>query len=510
MGQVIELFKPGGRVRRIVQPHPEPEDEQEREDLRKFRKYRAKRSPAYFINEWCMIADPIFGVMRFTLWGFQKDMLRAFLTERLHVILKARQLGMTWLTAAYLLWVVLFYPSKVCLVLSIREREAKKFLGRVKFMYRHLPEWMVDHVQVVRNDATVLVFLHEDGTESKVESMPVTEDAGRSETAAVVVMDEWAVQRWQDEIYTAIKPTISAGGQFIGLSTAKGFGNLFHRIWVEAPENGFTTTFMPWSARPDRDQAWYDRETGGMLPALKAQEFPSTPEEAFVQTGNVVFTEGLDLRADNLTPIPHDELPTKWLMDGLTVWRMPKDKERFVIGADVAEGVQGLDWSAAVVLDVRTGEQVAELHGYWPPHVYAGLLERLGYLYNTAIIAPERNNHGHSVINTLWHQKGYPQVYRHKDYDKETGSQVNKPGWPTTPKTKPVMIADLEEAVRMAYFRYPSPKLLSEFRVYSYLDDGTMGAQDGYHDDLVMATAIAWQVRKYRPYKVKFQRASGL
>jgi hypothetical protein len=497
----------------------EPEDPVSLAAIRDMRKIRCKTDPSYFINNFILISDPVYGKIAFRLWGYQRRILQKLIYHRLHIILKSRQLGITWLIGAYLLWVVLFYPAKVCMVLSIRDIEAKKVIRRIRFMLKNLPDWLTDHVELVQDNVSVLILRHWDGTESKIESLPATEDAGRSEAASIVFLDEWAIQRWQDEIMTAIKPTISAGGQFIGASTAKGFGNLFSRAWEEAYQgewdsnvegtNGFVATFLPWSLRPDRDDAWYVRETKGMLPFNVAQEYPTTPDEAFIQTGSCVFTQGLELKADVIQALPLAAVPAEYRIGGMTVWQRPQRDHRYIVAADCAEGIPGQDYDAALVIDVVTCQQVAELHGYWPDNVYANKLAQLGYYYNTAIVAPERNNHGHSIINTLWHQLNYPKIYRHKDYDKEKDKTILKPGWLTSSKTKPIMIADLEEAIRVGTFRFASPKLLSELRVYSYNENGSMGAQPGYHDDLVIAAAIALQVRKYKPYQVKAQNAAA-
>ena len=68
-------------------------------------------------------------------------------------------------------------------------------------------------------------------------------------------------------------------------------------------------------------------------------------------------------------------------------------------------------------------------------------------------------------------------------------------GWLTTSKSKPVMIDALEESLRKGEVKLASETLFNELMIYSYSDDGTTGAQDGFFDDLATALAIAWAIR---------------
>jgi len=103
-----------------------------------------------------------------------------------------------------------------------------------------------------------------------------------------------------------------------------------------------------------------------------------------------------------------------------------------VIGADVGEGLAHGDASAACVLDLKTGEQVAELHGRIPPDRFARVLDALGRYYHRALLGVERNNHGHSTLNTLSHTCQYPNLYHHTRYD-QARLQSSVLGWPHRP-----------------------------------------------------------------------------
>jgi len=121
--------------------------------------------------------------------------------------------------------------------------------------------------------------------------MPSASDPARGESATLVVVDEWAFLPNPEEAWASIEPVADVGGRIIGLSTANGSGNFFHNLWTgaETGNNRFSPMFFPWSASEDRDETWYESKKQSMLSWQLAQEYPTSPEEAFVRSGNPVF-----------------------------------------------------------------------------------------------------------------------------------------------------------------------------------------------------------------------------
>jgi len=175
----------------------------------------------------------------------------------------------------------------------------------------------------------------------------------------------------------------------------------------------------------------------------------------------------------------------------LTVWARPVEGHRYIIGGDVGEGLPNSDFSVGGVLDYETCEQVACLRGRWKPEVFGEKMAKLGYEYNTALLAPEANNHGHSTLNTLLNAIHYPRLYYHRDYD--TTSQSTKLGWQTNAKTRPTMLSGIKMAVEDNLMKVNCPIFLSECR--NFQDSGE-GKYEGDHDDTVIAWAICWSVRQ--------------
>jgi hypothetical protein len=173
------------------------------------------------------------------------------------------------------------------------------------------------------------------------------------------------------------------------------------------------------------------------------------------------------------------------------VWLDPEPGRHYILGADVAEGISEGDYSAAEVIDAETGLQCAEIQVQWPIQRFAEEVARLGHRYNRALLAIERNNHGHAVLNVLQQQLEYPRIYRHPD----GVDGVMRAGWPMNTKTKPEAVAALGGMIQAAPQVFFSRRLLEECRSFDYGEDGKMAARRGMHDDLVIAMAIAQAVR---------------
>lgn len=448
---------------------------------------------ARFIDQHCIIDDTQghgdgSGVMPFRLWPAQRDVVATLTQQRMVIILKARQLGISWICCAYVLWRALFQAGQNVLLFSQGETEAVEMLRRVVAMYERLPDDFKAVLPALTKSNTTLV---EFANGSRVRSMPATPRAGRSLTASVVVMDEAAHMMWGENLYTAAKPTMDGGGQLIMLSTANGVGGLFHSIWVKAVSkiNDFVAVFLPWSARPGRDDEWYAKKVAEETdPAKIKQEYPANPTEAFLASGRTRFNpDWTAAQAGNAEPgIEEKEWPAEVKKLGLdarrlTLYRLPEKGRAYVIGADVAEGLEGGDYSTFPVLDRETREEVAQVHCSREPDEFAAVIDGVGRFYNNALASVERNNHGHAVLAALKALQ-YPAIAKGLD---------KRPGWLSNVKTKPHSIDILGAALRDGLILVRTQAALDEMRDYRVLGGGKTGAPEGMHDDRVMAWAIA-------------------
>lgn len=268
-------------------------------------KWRQARTDCVnFITNYIYIEDrdaPELAVP-FALWPGQVDTINAFLTNRLIILLKARQLGCSWASLAYATWRLVFTPGYSVVALSKREDDAKELNRRVVFMLRYLPRWMIRERKTAGAafsgptwEATTLTvtIYHPKGEPSLFNAMSSAPDSGRSFTSSLVILDEWSFQPFAEEIWSAAYPTINrpTGGQVIGLSTNKR-GSFFETTWKAAVkgQSGFTPVFLSWQTDPRRTDAWYEQSKLD-LPYSYRQEYPRTPEEALDAGEGTAFPE---------------------------------------------------------------------------------------------------------------------------------------------------------------------------------------------------------------------------
>lgn len=249
----------------------------------------------------------------FEPWDYQLQLAALLEARESLCLLKARQLGISWLLAAYKLWRSAYF-GWACAFISKGQDEARLHLGtpavksRVKWLWEHMPEdtrpvakWTADNVQFPSSGGLIQVF-------------PSTETAGTSYTFQFVNFDEFGTHPFAAANLSAIAPTTSAGGQLVILSTANpemGPAGAFYDSWEAASDgvemrtvasgmligetrgrNELRPLFIPVRARPGRDDAWLERERRKVGDADRADaQYPETPAQAFVGKAGLVFPQ---------------------------------------------------------------------------------------------------------------------------------------------------------------------------------------------------------------------------
>ena len=228
------------------------------------------KNPNYFINNYAKITHPQRGLIPFKLYPFQEDLVESFIDHRFNVILKARQLGISTITAGFVVWQMLFHKEKNVLVIATKFGTAANLVKKVKNILRNVPDWLCIATVTIDNRTS---FELSNG--SSIKAVGTSADAGRSEALSLLIIDEAAHVDGLDDLWAGLYPTLSTGGRCIALSTPMGVGNWFHTKYVnaEAGENDFYPIKLMWDLHPDRDQEWFDKETRNMSRREIAQEF---------------------------------------------------------------------------------------------------------------------------------------------------------------------------------------------------------------------------------------------
>lgn len=442
----------------------------------------------YFIDTYCYIYNATDREwLPFKLWAAQVDALREMQAHRQLAVLKARQLGLSWLVLCYVLWHMLFHPAATALFFSKRDDEAVELVDfRLKGVYQRLPAWLQTRSVAIDNS-------HEWRLSNGSAAMGFPTTGGRSYTGSIVVVDEADFVQDLDTLLNAVQPTIDAGGQMIMISTVdkEQPNSPFKRIYTAAKKGAteWGCMFLPWHSRPGRTPEWYEARAAeimartGSLDGLH-QEYPATDSEALASRtlDKRIPAPWIEACFAELSPIDASGAPT---ITGLTIYKCPASGTHpYVIGCDPAEGNPNSDDSAATVLDAITGEEVASLAGKFEPSTFAGHIDALGQYYNRAEVMVERNNHGHAVLLALRESRKLPLLLGHDE----------RTGWMSSPLGKALLYSQTADAFRDAARLTPPPKLLHSLETYTQLasiEGATLRAPKGDHDDRADSFALA-------------------
>jgi hypothetical protein len=440
------------------------------------------KDPTYFFNTYLKIQHPVKGLIPFDTYPFQDDCVQDFIDNRFNIVLKSRQLGLSTLVSAYSVWMAIFQREKNILIIATKLAVAQNFISKVKTMIKSLPKWLM-LPEIIANNKQQIQFSHG----SSIKAIPTSEDAGRSESLSLLIVDEAAFVRNFDTIWTGIYPTISTGGRVILLSTPNGVGGQYYKLYTEAEAglNEFNPIKLPWTVQPECDQAWFNQVTSNMSERQIAQEYLCD----FTSSGDT-FLGGADLewiRKGIIAPIAREgDDRNVW------IWKYPLSEHDYVVSADVARG-DAKDYSTFHIIDASEGELVAEYKGKIRPDNFAELLSEWGNKYNKALLCPENNSFGYATILKLQEMQ-YPRLYYRQRKGVYIGGYVPKQsadiaGFTTNGKTRSMILGKLEEVLRNKQLYVPSSRTYEELKTFTW-NTGRAQAKRGFNDDLVISLAI--------------------
>lgn len=455
---------------------------------------RCAKDPIYFFKKYTFISHPTRGKIKFDTYRFQDLAFQQLVENDYNVILKARQMGISTLTAAYSLWLMLFHKDKKILIIATKQDVAKNLVTKVRYAHEALPKWLKGNT--VEDNKLSLVL----SNGSSIKAVSSSPDAGRSESISLLVLDEAAFIDYIDEIWASAQQTLATGGRCIALSTPNGMGNWFHKIWVGAKDgtNRFNPINLHWSLHPERDESWRKEQDDVLGPKLAAQECDCD----FLSSGDTVVPgQVLEWYRENHISEP---LEKRGMMQNYWVWEYPDYSKDYVVVADVARG-DGADYSAFHVLEVETMRQCASFKGKMDTKEYGKFLSQVGHEWNEALVVVENANIGWAVLQEMI-DIGYPKIfYSSKDMQvvdvhysyvdkKHNVDNPTIPGFTTSSKTRPMLISKLDEYVRKKEVIIKDNRLIEE--LFTFIWQGQRAeAMKGYNDDLVMSYAIGLWVR---------------
>lgn len=479
-----------------------------------------------------------------------------------YIILKARQLGMSTFTEGYIYHDTSTREYVNSLIIAHEEKATLNLFNMSRLFYEACP--LAIRPMKKYSNGKELAFenptgddeekLRNPGLRSRITIATAgTTDTARSGTYHNVHVSEIAFFPNPQNTMTALLQCVpDEPNTFVCMeSTANGIGGYFYDMWNAAVkgENDFTPIFFPWFADPNystpfsteeekeefietvnymhpdasgklvHTDEWLLREQfdltweqlnwrkktiankcGGDLDMFH-QEYPATPDEAFIASGRPKFNLKAVKEYELACQPPEavgDLLHTKDTISinendkgAFKMWLSPKKDVQYAIGADVAEGLVSGDYSVAIVLDSDLNV-CAKWRGHIDPDLFGKEIIKLATLYNEAYIAVENNNHGLTTLKSILNEDYYNLFYT-KSYDKVNDTITKKLGWSTNVRTKPLAIDKLAEYIREKFFGMWDIEIIEELYSYVIDDKGKTNAQEGKHDDCVMALAIALQ-----------------
>jgi len=300
-----------------------------------------------------------------------------------------------------------------------------------------------------------------------------------------------------EEKMMTLESSVPIDGRIVVESTPNSIGNLYHEMWVR--ENDYIK----------KEYGWWWAYTEEEIETIKRrmnnpQKFAQEYACHFLASGRLVFDSQAVLRqrknilkTEDLIKQIEGVKSTQekvFLYDGMRVYRQPTDDGIYVCGVDNSEGVEGGDYTVVTFFNRKTGEEVGFYRGLIAPDRLAIKLNAWGRYFKNALMCVEINNHGLSTITELKHLM-YPNFYfRPSKFDVLGMTSSDKMGWRTTPITKPLMIDDLNKALRDDIITIHSKETLDEMLTFIYSDSGDMQPTTrSYHDDTIFATAVAFQ-----------------
>lgn len=462
------------------------------------------------------------------------------------IILKARQEGVSTVVEAIIYWYTATRKNVSSKIVSHDRESAYNLYSMFQRYYDNSHQFFKPSTKYkTKND---LLFNNEfnTGLNSQI-SISSAENTGTGRGLTIHWLHASEVAMWSNgaEILAGLLQTVpmNAKTAIFLESTANGIGDFFHSTWRAARDgnSSFSPFFFGWHEHTDyqvvtapledltaeelalkntysltdEQIAWRRmkiREFAGNEDKF-AQEYPINEAEAFLASGRPRFNvprllemekdcrepgefelvekhpeQGTAITTKNLTITTPVKVPNA----PLKIWEKPIEGVKYVIGADVSD--TGEDNSVATIMRTDTTTTVARWCGDIEPADFGEELMMLGKYYNNALIGVESNNHGLTTIQRLRDMR-YKNLYRReKGIDERFESATSKLGWRTDRKTKPLMIDHLSEHITKGTLKDYDKMFISECIDYVVDKKGRTNAQDGKHDDRVIATAIALQL----------------
>lgn len=485
---------------------------------------RSEESPEYFLTKHWTIASQdqsavvegkgggLFTYQPFTLYPYQREFLRLTQEHDNLNILKGRQIGFTEIIAGWMAHAALFSPGTPCFYASHRAQDAEKVSEAIREVgCARLSSHLIDAgLPVITNKLDDrLKFSNGSSIEIAVVGKG---NPARSQTAAILVLDEFAFYDYQSRSLRSAESTTLRGGKRVISSTSKGMGNVFARLWLKE-DSGYKSLFYGWQVVPGRAKNFQHEQlksaTNQAERAEVIREHPGSAQDAFMNVGRNVFDRDkiadqrpeIDNAVGQIGDLVEEAGILHFVPDALgplTVFDRGRGAESrasaAVIGADVAMGLEHGDYSAAHVLGID-GRVLAVYRAKPDSYQFGEFLDRLGRWYGGCLIGVEAQGPGQTVLGKLM-ELGYPKIYRREKAQAAVGaSALPTLGWHTSVQSKFQLTDAITEGLSSGWLRVMCAMTADELESFERV--GKVQMEGKPFDDLVMSLGIAMMMIRY-------------
>ena len=454
---------------------------------------KCKGDPVYFAKNYIKIVSLDEGLVPFSMYDFQEEMVRCFHKNRFNIAKLPRQTGKSTTVVSYLLHYIIFNDNVNIGILANKASTSRELLSRLQLAYENLPRWM-QHGILAWNKGNVEL---ENG--SKILAASTSSSAVRGMSFNIIFLDEFAFvpNHIAEQFFSSVYPTISSGKstKVIIISTPNGM-NMFYKLWHDAErgKNEYTTTEVHWSQVPGRDAAW------------KEQTIKNTSERQFTQEFECEFLGSVDtlITASKLrTMVYEDPIERK---NGLDVYELPIPEHEYVMTVDVSRGVSN-DYSAFVVVDITTipYKVVAKYkNNNIKPLLFPNIIHPVAMSYNHAFVLCEVNDIGGQVADIMQFDLEYDNLLmcamrgRAGQIVGQGFSHKSQLGIKMTSTVKKTGCSNLKALIEDDKLLISDYDIIAEMTTFIQKKQ-SFEAEEGCNDDLAMCLVIfAWlSVQEY-------------
>jgi len=453
---------------------------------------KCMEDPLHFIQNYIRIVSLDEGLVPFTMFPFQKDMVGTIHSNRFTICRMPRQSGKSTTMVSYILHYVLFNPSMNVAILANKASTARDILGRLQLAYENLPKWLQQGVMSWNKGSLEL----ENG--SKIVASSTSSSAVRGGSFNMIFLDEFAFvpTNVASDFFSSVYPTISSGKstKVIIVSTPNGM-NLFYKLWTDAENkrNSYNIIDVHWSEVPGRDDKWREETIANTSEEQFQREF----ECEFLGSSNTLIHPSKIKTMAFQNPIESNA--------GLDMYERPKPQNTYVMIADVSRGTNN-DYSAFIVFDVSTVPYricAKYRDNEIKPMLFPNIIHDVAKAYNQAYVMVEVNDIGEQVASALQFDLEYENLIM-ASMRGRAGQVVGggfsggkaQLGVRTTKAVKKMGCSNIKQIIETDKLIINDYNLINEWSTF-ILKGQSYEAEEGHCDDLAMCCVLfGWLVQQ--------------